>query len=106
MLAATSEKFGNLEPVRILFSLVRTNPAQVPPTLVAHALAIIRQANALLARPDAIDQHTLPEAISLALAMRTHDELAQDLGPIDSLEQIDPAVAARALEHLDAAFAD
>lgn len=106
MLSATSEKFGNLEPVRILFSLVRANPTQVPPTLVEHALAIIRQANSLLAHPNTIDQDTLPEAISLALAMRTHVDLAQDLRPIDSLEQIDQAVAARALEHFDAAFSD
>jgi len=106
MLAATSEKFGNLEPVRILFSIARTNPEQVPPTLVEHALAIIRQAKELLANPAAADQDTLPEAISLALAMRTHADLASDLEPIDTLQQIDPDVAARALEHLDAAFAD
>lgn len=106
MLAATSEKFGNLEPVRILFSLARTNPEQVPATLVEHALAIIRQAKLLLANPRAADQNTLPEAISLALAMRTHHELADDLRPIDTLQQIDATVAARALEHLDAAFAD
>jgi len=106
MIAATSEKFGNLEPVRILFSLMRTSPDQVPPTLVDHALTIIRQAKGLLVHPDSADQHTLPEAISLALAMRNHPDLAQDLEPIESLQQIDASVATRALEHLDAAFSD
>lgn len=106
MLAATSERFGNLEPIRIWLSLVRTNADQVPVALIEHAQAIIRQAKLLYADPNSVDKQTLPEAINLALAMRTHSELAADLGSIESVNQINAGMAARALDHLNAAFAD
>jgi hypothetical protein len=106
MLAAASERFGNLEPVRILFSLARSPSEQIPQSLIEHALTIIRQARGLYANPAGADETTLPEAVSLALVMRRDQELARDLEQIDSFEQLDPGKAASALEHLSAAFID
>jgi hypothetical protein len=106
MLAAASERFGNLEPVRILFSLARSHPDQVPQPLIDQALLIIRQARDLYADPTGTNENTLPEAISLALIMRRDKELAKDLAQINSFDHLDPAKAASALEHLSAAFVD
>lgn len=106
MLAATSERFGNLEPVRILFALARSDPDQIPQPLIDHALLIIRQARDLYSDPTRVDETTLPEAISLALVMKRDQALARDLDQIDSLEQLDPRKAASALDHLSAAFVD
>ena len=106
MLAAASERFGNLESVRIVFSLARTHLDQIPQPLIDHALLIIRQARDLYADPRGTNERTLPEAISLALVMRRDKELAKDLAQFNSFDHLDPDQAASALEHLSAAFVD
>jgi hypothetical protein len=104
MLANAPEPLGNLEPLRLLFLLLQGNSAGIPETLKEQALLIIEQAQRVARDPHAIDEHTLPEAIALAFAMRTSQALAQDIGQIQGLESIDRARATRTLEHLNAAF--
>jgi len=105
MLANAPEPLGNLEPLRLLFLLLRGNPAEIPESLKQQALAIIEQARQIVTDANIIDGDTLPEAIALALAMRSSQQLAQDISQIHGLDNIDPARADRTLEHLNAAFA-
>lgn len=104
MLANAPELLGNLESLRLLFLLLRGNPTEIPASLKEQALLIIEQAQRIVRDPNTIDEHSLPEAIALAFAMRSSQELARDIGQIRGLESIDRARATRTLEHLNAAF--
>src|SRR5690349_19201911 len=104
MLANAPEPLGNLEPLRLLFLLLRGNPTEIPESLKEQALLIIEQAQRVARDPSAINEYTLPEAIALAFAMRSSQELAMDIGQIHGLESIDRARASSTLEHLNAAF--
>ncbi len=104
MLANAPEPLGNLESLRLVFHLLRGDPAEIPETLKEQTLLIIEQAQQIVRDSTSIDEDTLPEAIALAFAMRSSQELARDIGQIQGLESIDRARAARTLEHLDAAF--
>jgi hypothetical protein len=52
------------------------------------ALRTIEQARRVAHNPNAIDEHTIPEAIALAGAMRSSRELARDIGQIHGLESM------------------
>lgn len=105
MLASTSSAFGNLESLRLLLSLASSDSAQIPAPMLDDAKVIIQQAQAIVKDPKTIDSSTRPEAIALAYAMGTSQDLSTDIGRLLSESQgIDRAIAGYTLRHLDAAF--
>jgi hypothetical protein len=104
MLANAPEPLGNLEPLRLLLLLLRNPAGDVPESLKEQALRIIEQAQQVARDANAIDEHTLPEAIALAGAMRASRDLAGQITQIHGFESIDRARAIETLKQLNAAF--
>lgn len=97
MIAAAPPRDPSLGLIQLIFSLEADQKQPIPEELKAHLVAVITEAKAL-SHPDFVPKHANPEAIALALWMKSNQELNAAVEKITIFENIDPILASKILE--------
>ena len=101
MLAAASQQTQSLELVKLILGLIRSKTPDIPDGFQRHLLSVIEQAKLIARDPKAVQSKTSPDAIRLAVAMRSRPDLASVLEAIHSFDNIGPEVAKRMLSEME-----
>ncbi|PTQ74690.1 hypothetical protein C8R26_12623 [Nitrosomonas oligotropha] len=102
MIAAAPSRDPSLGLIRLIFSLRADQKQSVPNELQEHLTTVISEAKALLSNQKCVPEHANPEAIALALWMKTNEELTAAVEKITTFENIDPVLAKRILDQMRA----
>lgn len=106
MLAAMpSENSRRLELFRLALVLIDRGNLELPTPLSLHFDAVLHQARKLFDDPDAISPEMKPQAVQLANDLRVYEGLRDALAGVNSIEDVDPAVAHKVLRNLEPRFA-
>lgn len=105
MIAAAPLRDPSLGLTKLIFSLRINQSEAVPPELKEHLEKIISQAKALSGNPKNIPGNINPEAIALAIGMKSNTDLATELNRITTFDSIDANLASKILELLGASTA-
>lgn len=102
MLAATpSTRQNPLELVRLALSMVEAGERDIPESLKKYFLAVLSQARTLAKDPPEAHGELLPEAIELALEIRTMKEFSEEIDRIETVDKISPDVAKKLLSAME-----
>jgi hypothetical protein len=99
--AAPSPDTEALELFHLALRLLRQGRGRVPPQLAKHVNAVLLQARALADDPRTAKGQLLPEAIQLALQLRTTAQLRDDIHDIADIGSLTPEQASRILLSLE-----
>ncbi len=88
--------------VRLIFSLKANQTQPVPEELKTHLTDVIAEAKALLINPNHVSDHTNPEAIALALGMKSSEDLTTVVEQITTFDSIDSVLAKKVLDRIGA----
>jgi hypothetical protein len=102
MLAAASRDVVYLSLFKLVLSLRQMQEQRIPQPLEEQFNKIVNQAKQLAASPNQIQGDLFPEAIDLALEMRSVGDIARDVDAIDSLDSLTPQLAKSILEKMEA----
>lgn len=102
MIAAAQPRDSSLGLVQLIFTLVANPQQQVPDELKEHLTAVIADAKLLLADQEHIQNHINPEAIALALRMKSSVDLTASVEQITTFESIDSVLAKKVLDRMRA----
>lgn len=100
MIAAAPPRDPSLGLVQLIFSLKADQTQSVPEDLKTHLTTVITEAKALLRDPNNFPEHAHPEAIALALWVKTNKELTAAVEKITTFDTIDPALAKKILDQM------
>ena len=100
MLAAATKSSGPLGLVRLILSLVQNGGQPIPEQLKDHLLVVVQQARTIAANPADIGNQALPEAIELALEIKSADVLKDELDQVTNFQSINADLARRLLDRL------
>lgn len=98
MLAATSNNPNNAPESFHVALRILSDERSLPETLSNYLREVISQAVNIIDDPASIDEHTLPEAIQLAVDLQQSTDLRASLGAVGQHQTISPAVAKGILE--------
>lgn len=102
MLAAMpSENSRRLELFRLALLLINRGNRPLPLPLTHHFDHVLHQARKLSDDPGAISPDMTPQAMQLANELRVYEGLRDALAGINSIGDIDPAIAHRVLQNLE-----
>jgi hypothetical protein len=101
MLAAARNPSGPLGLVRLVFSLVGAREANISDGLKEHIVAVIHQAQGLARDPESFEGTIYPEAIELAIQMRTERSFGDSISKISDFASIEPDLARQLLKRID-----
>lgn len=102
MLAAMpSENSRRLELFRLALILIDRGNRDLPEPLSLHFDAVLHQARKLSDDPDAISPDVTPQAVQLANDLRVYEGLREALAGVNSIGDINPAVAHKVLQNLE-----
>jgi len=101
MLSATPNKQFELELFRLALSLCVTEKETVPTSLRKHFNKVLSQAKRISDKPNKISKTILPEAVELALEMRSHEDILSDISKINDFDQLTPDTASHLLNSME-----
>lgn len=99
MIAAAPPRDPSLGLVQLIFSLEADQKQPIPDELKTHLITVITEAKAL-SHPNFVPKHANPEAIALAVWMKSNKELTAAVEKITTFENIDPDLASKILEQM------
>jgi hypothetical protein len=102
MIAAAPTRDSSLGLVRLIFSLAANPTQSIPDELKSHLTDVIAEAKMLVSDPKHISVHANPEAIELALGMKSSQELTSAVEQITTFDSINPIIASKVLEKMGA----
>ena len=105
MLAAAHSDPCEMELFRTTLSLISSEQENIPKRLKHYLVKIITQAQILSKEPTSINRKTLPEAIDLALEMRLHNKVSEQVVPLSDYASVTPVVARALLATMENCFA-
>lgn len=106
MLAAVpAEQARILEMFNLALAMASSAQRNIPAPLASYFDKVLAQARQLLIAPDAIQDAVLPEAIQLALEIRSDEDIRSAMQQVSSITQISPEQAKQALASLERAVA-
>lgn len=102
MLAAMpSENSRHLELFRLALLLIDRGNSDLPAPLSLHFNAVLHQARELSDDPDAISPEVTPQAVQLANDLRIYEGLRVALAGVNSIGDVNAAVAHKVLQNLE-----
>lgn len=102
MLAAMpSENSRRLELFRLALLLIDRGNRSLPKPLSLHFDVVLHQARKLSDDPDALSPDVTPQAVQLANDLRVYDGLRDALAGVNSIRDVNPAVAHKVLQNLE-----
>lgn len=105
MLAAAQNDPYEMELFRLTLSLISKEEENIPSKLQKYLEKIINQAQNLAKNPTSINKNILPEAIDLALEMRLHENVSQQINHLSNYASITPYIARELLSTMENNFA-
>ncbi len=98
MLAATQDQQrDSLELVRLALSMVQSGDKKIPESLKDYFSKVLQQARVLAADPSKTEEDILPEAIDLALEIRSVEEFSRELKNVEDVDNLAPEIAGKLL---------
>lgn len=102
MLAAMpSENSRRLELFRLALLLIDRGNRRLPTPLSLHFDVVLHQARKLSDDPEAISPDVTPQAVQLANDLRVYVGLRDALAGVNSIGDVNPAVAHKVLQNLE-----
>lgn len=99
--AAPSPQSDSLELIRLALSMVRSGEPNIPDSLKIYFSTVIEQARTLAGDPSSVQGEVLPEAIDLALEIRSVKEFSDEIERIESVDTLSPGVATKLLSVME-----
>jgi len=100
MLAATPKNPNRANLFRLVLTL-SSNRNDTPQTLVDYFDEVLLQARAISERHFDFSKEIIPEAIDIAVELKSNDIFSCELKTIDSYRKLTPELAASLLRHLE-----
>jgi len=99
--AAPSPQSDSLELIRLALSMVRSNEPNIPESLITYFAQVLEQARVLAGDPSKAEGQVLPEAIDLALEIRSVKEFSDELEKVKSIDKLTPDIARKLLSVME-----
>ena len=100
MIAATPKSPNRANLFRLVLTL-SSNRNDPPQTLVDYFDEVLLQAKALSEKPFDFSREIIPEAIDIAVELKSNKTFSWELGTVESYKTLTPELAASLLKHLE-----
>lgn len=107
MLAATNATKQNdsLELFRMALAMYKNNEENIPESLKEYISALVSQAKAILGNPSVLNDSTYPEAIKLAVALKTIEGFLTEINSVQDFRKLNSDAASKILGVLEVSSA-